>query len=649
MRPKLIFLTSIALLISIILPAQLFAAVELSDIAGHKNQTAIQFLVDKNIINGNPDKTYRPDTGVNRAETLKLLFEAKGGQGLEEPTEQCFPDVPLNEWFTIYVCSAKKLGRIEGYPDGMFHPERDVNKVEFIKMIAEFAGWNLTEGEGATLFADTDENAWYAGYLKYAKMKELIEYSGDNYEPGEPMFRGSVAETIFRSALVKYMQTGKFKSSDISTYLDEMSGEDKAPDIGGDISLPVTDTTDDTSGGDQNSEPPALDQNSALTIVKNALVIGHSQESKVAVYSPSATLKVDDQLSYYDLDNNGQTVTLDKEVWFFWVDYYPTAPFFHETKLATVDMEGSLESYESEAYPFINGTPKYKVDTERLPSADLIHVGDDTETELKDLLRLLTEDDPQFGACAVPADSNKRALVAYFGEDKFIKRNAVNMYDYFCAHNYVTKIATGDTSEEGYNDIALKLAEIEDESHTTGFSSVAFHVSSHGMRNTGNLFIGDTITVIQGDRIAINIIQPDYIDLDDLAALWGTVGFQIGTEGIWTDSFHIMHDTCYSGNAVAKYQSEAYIPGSRESAVGWIATSSASNEVSYATNLVKYGQYFTKAITTCMESHVPYSNVVECIKGQTTELVFSGAPTVPQTPQFEKLSPITDDSTPFLP
>jgi hypothetical protein len=218
-KHKLTFLpTAILVILSFVFPMTAFSSVTLTDIAGHDNQTSIQFLTDIGIIHGYPDGTYRPDNGINRAETLKLLFLAKG-ELPDEPSVQCFPDVPVAEWYSRFVCRGKELGYIAGYPDGNFRPADMVNKAEAIKMISQFSNWNLGEASDETLFADTDSAAWYAPYLKYAKKKNLVEYGDNNFFPDADMSRGSMAETIFRSAAVKLLQIGEYTQESGPAYI----------------------------------------------------------------------------------------------------------------------------------------------------------------------------------------------------------------------------------------------------------------------------------------------------------------------------------------------------------------------------------------------------------------------------------------------
>ncbi|MBD3360244.1 hypothetical protein GF366_00410 [Candidatus Peregrinibacteria bacterium] len=617
------------------------SATYLTDIDEHKNETAILFLNNLNIIHGHPDGTFKPDTGINRAEILKILFEASN-QPLTEPTAQCFPDVPLNDWYTTYVCSAKELGLAHGYPDGTFKPANNVNKAEAVKLIAMFAEWNLDEALDEELFEDTDENAWYAPYLKFAKKKELIEYKDNVYRPEDDMTRGEVAETVFRSALVKYLGTEKYQESDIQTYLTdfyETTELTPPPEFG----IEPAETTPDT----EPAPTSCTNSSDALDVILSNIVEPHPNRDMIATYQYGDTLKNDDYFGYFDNNSEGQIVIPDEEVWFYWIDLYPNQAFFHDNKIATVDMECNLAEYDSQLYPIINGNAIYKTDEERATTPDLVDKGEKYEDLLKEILEELTKDDPRFGTCGADPEEAKRAFVLYLGDDVFIKRNAVNMYNYLCNNNYVTTVVTGNNAATVLANIEAELRKIETESHDTGFKNVHFHVSSHGKKGTGDLFVTE-VAEITTDPLTIEL-KGDYVDLDDLASKFGEIAFTIGKEGIWSDSFTIIHDTCYSGNAIPKYQAEAYIPDVRETAVGHLASSAPSDKPSYATSLAGIGHMFTNAITTCTASTEGYDSFEECVLAEAKDLFLFGPPEDFPTPVFEKLSPITDESVPFFP
>jgi hypothetical protein len=107
---------------------------------------------------------------------------------------------------------------LQGYPDGTFRPANNINRVEAIKIV-----FNViipadklpspTEAEKALPMPnDADMTQWYAPYLRFTIVKELLDgqhvTTGPNnafyYKPGENMTRKEVAEMIFR--MLVYLQ-----------------------------------------------------------------------------------------------------------------------------------------------------------------------------------------------------------------------------------------------------------------------------------------------------------------------------------------------------------------------------------------------------------------------------------------------------------
>lgn len=105
----------------------------------HANYDAVKYMDDNGIIDGYPDGSFGPDGEINRAELMKMVVEMMGVEGGEGTG--CFPDVN-DDWYAPYVCYASDQGWVDGYPDGNFRPGNFTNRAEAIKMVlnAYFGG-----------------------------------------------------------------------------------------------------------------------------------------------------------------------------------------------------------------------------------------------------------------------------------------------------------------------------------------------------------------------------------------------------------------------------------------------------------------------------------------------------------------------------
>ncbi|MFC1599406.1 thioredoxin domain-containing protein [Patescibacteria group bacterium] len=175
-----------------------------SDVTGdHINNDAIQYLNENGVIQGYDDGTFKPENDVNRAEFLKILIE---GNMIELDAAQyhsCFPDI-TDEWFAKYVCYAKEMNWIEGYPDGDFRPENTIAFVEALKMLIEIHDY------AQELNPPEDPDYWYIPYGELAVQKGFVKWASPPYNPLAMQSRAEIAEMTYRSMMVKRHEVESF-------------------------------------------------------------------------------------------------------------------------------------------------------------------------------------------------------------------------------------------------------------------------------------------------------------------------------------------------------------------------------------------------------------------------------------------------------
>lgn len=151
---------------------------------GGEYYDAIGYLKTEGIIEGYADGTFKPFNTINRAEFTKILVGSmKKGQATGS---NCFPDVK-SEWFAPYVCTAKNLELIGGYPDGSFKPAQNINFVEAAKIIVNAEG-----GEPA----GAGYSQWYEKYVHILDNAKAIPTTINTFD--QTLTRGEMAEIIYR-------------------------------------------------------------------------------------------------------------------------------------------------------------------------------------------------------------------------------------------------------------------------------------------------------------------------------------------------------------------------------------------------------------------------------------------------------------------
>lgn len=167
-----------------------------------EHYAAIEFLKERGIINGYVDGTFGPDNNVNRAEALKIFIE---GFELEKDLSisATFSDVDSSAWFYDYVLAGKNAGLVNGYEDGSFKPGNTINLAEALKIMLLAAGVEPTYTGTDGIFTDVSSGLWYSPYAYFAREKNLL-LADDNGQVGigSEMNRADFAELIYRMILV---------------------------------------------------------------------------------------------------------------------------------------------------------------------------------------------------------------------------------------------------------------------------------------------------------------------------------------------------------------------------------------------------------------------------------------------------------------
>ncbi|MBU0982201.1 S-layer homology domain-containing protein [Patescibacteria group bacterium] len=117
--------------------------------ATSRHYAAITDLVSQEILVGYEDGTFRPDQDVTRAEAIKIILLGMG-ISVDEGSSgaSIFSDVSEGDWFYRIVGTAVDRGIIKGYEDGTFRPSQTVNRAEAVKITLEAAGVTASSMDG---------------------------------------------------------------------------------------------------------------------------------------------------------------------------------------------------------------------------------------------------------------------------------------------------------------------------------------------------------------------------------------------------------------------------------------------------------------------------------------------------------------------
>ncbi len=246
---------------------------EFSDVdENHPNYNAIEFVQSQKIVDGYPDGTFKPDDEINRAEFTKIIISATIEKN-EIKGYYCFDDIE-DEWFAPFVCTAKIQNIINGYPDGEFKAKKEISFVESAKIIINSYEIKTEQGD-----------PWYTPYVLKMQEMEAIPESIKNIKNN--ITRGEMAEMIYkiqnRNSQEKSKQEQKNSEtfSNINNNIDTSNKNNfkknykKDPlDINPQISsyaLPIS--SEEISNLNTFTENIPLSENTLLSLQENGFVI----------------------------------------------------------------------------------------------------------------------------------------------------------------------------------------------------------------------------------------------------------------------------------------------------------------------------------------------------------------------------------------
>lgn len=181
---------------------------------GYWAKEFIEELTERNIINGFPDGTFRPDAPVTRAQFSSLISGAFSKS--ETRSSINFVDVSSNYWARSSIDKSYKTGFLSGYPGNIFRPEQNIPREQVIVSLAN--GLNYTTGAvDSTLSYYNDAtsiSSWARSSVAAATQRRMVVNYPilKNLNPSRNATRAEVAAFIYQ-ALVNQGQASAINSS----------------------------------------------------------------------------------------------------------------------------------------------------------------------------------------------------------------------------------------------------------------------------------------------------------------------------------------------------------------------------------------------------------------------------------------------------
>ena len=153
------------------------------------------FLEGEGIISGFPDGTFQPDGEVTRAAAAIMIGRALDLDG--EQKETGFSDVGAEQKASGYIASAVEEGIIQGYPDKTYRPDATVTRGQMAIFLSR--AFKLTAESDSSFTDITPSMASYSHIKRIIAENLTQGYSDSTFRPDVKVTRAQFSAFLARA------------------------------------------------------------------------------------------------------------------------------------------------------------------------------------------------------------------------------------------------------------------------------------------------------------------------------------------------------------------------------------------------------------------------------------------------------------------
>ncbi len=189
------------------------AFAEKQDISGHWAEKDIKVWMEKDILTGYPDGTFKPDNSMTRAEFIALINRCFG---FNKTMSFEASDVSPADWFAEDLSKAKAQGYLDVLGDKLLKPNVPVTREEVVAMAGNILRLSADEG-AANTFSDAGLfSNWAKGYIGAVTRAGYIKgYPNNTFQSGKSISRAEVITILHKAIGELYDAKGIYGSDEI--------------------------------------------------------------------------------------------------------------------------------------------------------------------------------------------------------------------------------------------------------------------------------------------------------------------------------------------------------------------------------------------------------------------------------------------------
>ena len=164
---------------------------------------AYRFIMDlacDGIVTGRSDGNFWPNNPTTRAQIAKMIVLSEGWT-LLNPSKSSFSDISTSHVFFRYIETAYAHGILTGYPNKSFKPDGYVTRAQVAKMLVRARQWPLSmQGVTPVPLCDVPVSHWAWTYIQVAFQHSAFSgYPNGCFLPDASATRAQIAKVLVQA------------------------------------------------------------------------------------------------------------------------------------------------------------------------------------------------------------------------------------------------------------------------------------------------------------------------------------------------------------------------------------------------------------------------------------------------------------------
>ncbi|AAP10458.1 N-acetylmuramoyl-L-alanine amidase [Bacillus cereus group sp. MYBK249-1] len=174
---------------------------------------SVNYLVDKQVLNGYPDGTFGSNDSLDRASATKIMTKVLGLQ-IDSNAKPSFTD-SQNHWATPYIAAAEKAGIVKGEGNGIFNPSGKVTRAAMATMLVNAYKLQSTPNHNEQVKFEDLKGHWGEKYANILIGLKISNGTENGWQPNRFITRAEAAQLTAKTDMMQHRQKNPLESKTI--------------------------------------------------------------------------------------------------------------------------------------------------------------------------------------------------------------------------------------------------------------------------------------------------------------------------------------------------------------------------------------------------------------------------------------------------